>query len=159
MSTSSPWYKRWGFWLICLAILGYLLGDSETPESSEIIDGAEKVVEKTDEDQVLINDMQQFLMKGNWECVEIAKGRAPEMIGASFTFLGGNVVVENFGSRHELPYNIEFVLDNYPSEGINSAHVIINGNKEMVANFNTDKDLLMLSWANDTVKMKLIRKY
>ncbi len=159
----TPIYKNWLFWVILLAILGYLSNksdsspvDSTNKESEEVT--TEKESPPSGEDAAQIASMHSFLQLGSWKCVEIAKGDGQPMLGASFTFTDDVLSVENFGRRHELPYKIDFVLPDWPSEGTTGALLIINDNKEMVAKFDTDENLIMLSWSNDTVKMKLIRE-
>jgi hypothetical protein len=147
---------------LVLALIGYL---SENSDSSTVEEGQNESAEVTtenesapsEEDLALIASMSEFLQQGSWNCVEIAKGDGQPMIGATFTFMEDVIVVENFGKRHEVPYSINFVLPDWPSDGTTAAHLNIRSNKEMVARFDTDDNLIMLSWSNDTVKMKLIR--
>lgn len=159
MSSPKPWYKNWIVWIIILAILGYISKEEEYDSNEIATVDAAPGDEKSSEDSLLIVDMYNFLQSGEWKCVEIAKGSAPPMLGATFKFRKDSIIVENFGHRHELPYKIEFVLKDWTSEGVSAAYMDINGNKEMVASFDTDRNLLMLSWSNDAVKMKLIRNF
>lgn len=115
---------------------------------------AEQAETKIDEDPESAA-LRLFLTAGSFLCVDV-QGGAKEMIGTRFTFSNGVILVQNQSIQKEVPFDIDFAMQDFKGSKFVGVLLVNDGQKESVQVI--DDNAMILSWNGESVKLGLERE-
>lgn len=148
--------------LSAFAVAGFLFiafgSDDEEKKSSSNSSSKENSSikqEKSEVDPTQLSELNEYLQRSQWTCINVESGTAPFMKGATFIFSNNKMIVSSEGTTVENKYEITGILPNVPEGSRYSALITINNNKDMLTWI--DESLMVLSWGGDKAKLRLQR--
>jgi len=136
--------------LLCYMVLYASCGNPPPPVKDAAVKAQTKVEENPESAA-----LRMFLTDGSFLCVDV-QGGAREMIGTRFTFSNGVILVQNRSIQKEVPFDIDFAMQDFKGSKLVGVLLVNNGQEESVQVI--DDNAMIMSWNGESVKLGLERE-